>query len=78
MRETFFFKLYGFKGHFWNNVYNSGRWHVYISCTKKRKEKYLPCSMAIGNELLQECFPKQERMGIARMKQDKETEGNKA
>ena len=35
--------------------------------------------MAIGNELLQECFPKQERMGTARMKQDKETEeGSKA
>ena len=34
--------------------------------------------MAIANvELTNECFPKQWRMGIARIKQDKETEEGK-
>ena len=30
--------------------------------------------MAIRNELMNECFPKHSRIGIARMKRDKETE----
>ena len=30
--------------------------------------------MAMGNELMHECFPKHSRKGIAKMKQDKETE----
>ena len=33
--------------------------------------------MALGNgQLMQECLPKQQRMGTAKMKQDKDTEGH--
>ena len=40
-----------------------------------RKNK-VPINMAIGNvEFMHECFPKRSRMGTARMKYDKETEG---
>ena len=36
------------------------------SCTVRKKQ--VPFSMAIGNELVQECFPKHSQMGTARMK----------
>ena len=44
-----------------------------ISPSEKRK---VPFSMAIVHrELMLECFPKHSRMGTARTKEDKETEG---
>ena len=39
-------------------------------------EKQVPFSLAIGNELMHQCFPKHSRMGTARMKYDKETDGD--
>ena len=41
-------------------------------------KKQVAFSVAIGNEKLKhECFPKHSRMGISRMKSDKETEEGK-
>ena len=39
-------------------------------------EKQVEFSMAIGNvEVIFDCFPEHSRMGTARIKSDKETEG---